>query len=69
MELGEGNGEVTVMSTQAKTLFGMGGGAVSIGTDQEDQQDPTPDGEELPEDDEVTDEHRDPEPTPEEDAD
>lgn len=57
------------MSTQSKTLFGMGGGAVSIGTDQEDQQDPTPDGEELPEDDEVADEHRDPEPTTEEDAD
>ena len=42
------------------------GGAVSIGNDPEGDQEPFPDGEELPEDDEVEDEHRDPDPTPDE---
>lgn len=38
------------------------GGAVSIGNEREEDQEPHPDGEELPADDEEADEERDPDP-------
>lgn len=46
------------MSTQARALDDPGG-AISIGNEEEDQ-DPVPDGEALPEEDEPEDEARDP---------
>jgi hypothetical protein len=42
------------------------GGAVSIGSEQEEDQEPFPDGEELPEDDDVAEEKREPEAVPDE---
>jgi hypothetical protein len=54
------------MATQALTLDGFGG-AISIGGD-EDDQDPTPDGEVLPDDEEQEDEERDPDPAGDDDA-
>lgn len=55
------------MTTQRTTLVAIGG-AVSIGNEREEDQDPTPDGEELPEDEEVEDVKREPDPVPEDDV-
>jgi hypothetical protein len=45
------------------------GGAISIGNQRQEDQDPTPDGEELPEDDEeIPDVQREPDPVPEDDV-
>jgi len=44
------------------------GGAVSIGNDRKEDQQPDPDGEVLPEDEGETDEERDPEPAGDETA-
>jgi hypothetical protein len=56
------------MTIQRATLVGIGG-AISIGTEREEEQDPTPDGEELPEDEEEVEEvKRDPDPVPEDDV-
>jgi hypothetical protein len=41
---------------------------VSIGNEREEDQDPLPDGEELPEDDEAAEKKREPESVPDEDA-
>jgi hypothetical protein len=54
------------MSISARTLEDFGG-AISIGGD-EDDQDPTPDGEVLPDDEEEGDAERDPDPAGDDDA-
>jgi len=55
------------MTTQRATQVRFGG-AIAIGNEREEDQDPTPDGEELPQDDdEEEDVKRDPEPVPEDD--
>lgn len=43
-------------------LESTGGGAVSIGNEREEDQEPHPDGEELAEDEDEADEERDPDP-------
>ena len=55
------------MTTQRTTLVGIGG-AISIGTEREEDQEPTPDGEERPEDDVEEDVKRDPDPVPEDEV-
>lgn len=56
------------MTTRQATIPGIGG-AISIGNQRQEDQDPTPDGEELPEDDEeVADVKREPDPVPEDDV-
>lgn len=56
------------MMTATHTPRAELGGAVSIGNEREEDQDPLPDGEELPEDDEAAEKKREPESIPDEDA-
>jgi hypothetical protein len=56
------------MSMQRTTVVDCGG-AISIGNEREEDQEPTPDGEELPEDDEVEEVKREPDPVPEDELD